>query len=227
MNRTTFLRPSVLLFFFLFITASLPLFALRARLVSTDTTVVYQSDGTADIMVQTDWQVTDGDMHGFYFQGEEASFDFNTAQCWFENLDGNERIPLSIQAAGSGRYDVVLAGGRAFSGKGLFVLTYHADFRSANMTGLTRAQNGVFFYFDWAAAQWDDSMESRTTRIVLPIAVPATSSTESAGAISGGSESQFIHDIGLLTERETTRQNAGIKSEERREGKEWIGRAHV
>jgi len=163
---------------------------------SVETDVVVRTDGKADFFESMDWEVSAGQMHGFYFQGAAgggsgaagggsgaagggsgatATPVFNLPQC-FADLAGNERVGLSITDLGAGKYDVVLAGGRAFSGKAMYFLNYACDLARSGLIGGTKSdQFGELFYFDWAAEQWDYSMEHRTIRIELPIVVSGES----------------------------------------------------
>ena len=111
-------------------------------------------------------------MHGFYFQGAAVRPVFNRDQC-YADLGGKPRVGLDIRDLGSGRYDVVLAGGQGFTGSALYFLNYGGDLASAGLIGWTKSASfGELFYFDWAPEQWDQPLEHRTVRVVLPISVP-------------------------------------------------------
>jgi hypothetical protein len=126
-----------------------------------------------------DWQASGGEMHGFYLQGaagggfgDAVQTVFNMNQS-YADLPGNVRVGLSIRDLGSGKYDVVLAGGRAFSGRAMYFLNYGGDLAGPGRIGWTKSTEfGELFYFDWAAEQWDYPMGHRTIRIELPIVVP-------------------------------------------------------
>jgi hypothetical protein len=139
--------------------AAVGAYATTVTLNSVEMDVVVRIDGKADFLESLDWQASGGEMHGFYLQGaagggfgDAVQTVFNMNQS-YADLPGNVRVGLSIRDLGSGKYDVVLAGGRAFSG------TKSTEF-------------GELFYFDWAAEQWDYPMGHRTIRIELPIVVP-------------------------------------------------------
>jgi hypothetical protein len=96
---------------------------------------------------------------------------FNPDQC-YADLGGNVRVGLSIRDMGGGRYDVVLAGGRAFSGSAMYFLSYGGDLSGPQRIGWTKSPDyGELFYFDWAPEQWDQALSHRTIRIELPIVV--------------------------------------------------------
>lgn len=188
---------------------------LTANIDSVETVLVYRPDGTADVTLKTNWAVTSGFMHAFYFEGEHASLNFNNQLCWAEGLSKSgefERLPLEITKISATKYDVVIAEGNGVTGDVFFILSYRADLASSAMVGLTQAVNkdGVnqnLFYFNWAPVDWDNTLRSRTTHVVLPIKVPSGTSPVSQGAISGGSEMSFIKELGLMTELNTTRVN--------------------
>jgi hypothetical protein len=113
---------------------------------SVETDVVVRTDGKADFFESMDWEVTGGQMHGFYFQGAAGGGlgaatrpVFNTPQC-FADLPGNQRVGLSITDRGNGRYDVVLAGGRAFSGTAMYYLVYGGDLAGPGLIAWTRGR---------------------------------------------------------------------------------------
>ena len=146
-------------------------FATSVTLGSVEMDVVVRTDGKADFYESLDWQASGGEMHGFYFQGAAAPPVFNLDQC-YADLAGNVRVGLSIKDLGGGKYDVVLAGGRGFSGRAMYFLNYGGDLAGRGLIGWTKStEYGELFYFDWAAEQWDYPMEHRTIRIVLPIVV--------------------------------------------------------
>jgi hypothetical protein len=147
-------------------------YATSVTLNSVEMDVVVRPDGKADFYESMDWQASGGQMHGFYFQGAAVRPVFNPDQC-YADLAGNVRVGLSITDLGSGKYDVVLAGGRAFSGQAMYFLNYGGDLAGPGRMGWTKSTDyGELFYFDWAAEQWDYPMGHRTIRIELPIVVP-------------------------------------------------------
>mgnify|MGYP001127686894 FL=1 len=84
-------------------------------LVSAEYDVVVRPDGKAAIYESLEWTSTGG-MHGFYFEGVAGTPVFNDEQC-YADLAGNQRVGLSITKTDGDTWDIVLAGGRAFSGK--------------------------------------------------------------------------------------------------------------
>jgi hypothetical protein len=113
--------------------------ALSASLDSVDITVVLRPDGKADVQYSLAWSASGGEMHGFYFQGEAFEPVWNMEDCQ-ALLPSGERLPLSIKALGSGKYDVLLAGGRGFSGQAVYRLRYAGDFAEAGLIGATKSE---------------------------------------------------------------------------------------
>ena len=161
----------------LFLMAFTPLAALDADLQKVDSRIIFDDDcATATVIQYVYWSVSDGEMHGFYFTGVDGDFSFNPDECVFRTE--NEEIPLELKRINSSKYDVVLSGNRSFSGNGLFILNYNVGFLGSGFTGLSQnpvAETGTemkktsqLFYFDWALPAWDQSMESRTTEVILP-----------------------------------------------------------
>ncbi len=97
-------------------------------LVSAEYDVVVRPDGKAAIYERLAWRSTGG-MHGFYFEGTAGTPVFNSDQC-YADIEGNERVGLSISKAGSDRWDIVLAGGRSFGGQATYFLNYGVDLAS-------------------------------------------------------------------------------------------------
>jgi len=153
-----------------------PAAALSAKLVSDETTVVLRPDGKTTTTYRLEWQARGGEMHGFYFQGEAFRPVWDMARCWADLPDGT-RHALSITDLGN-KFDVLLAGGKGFSGKAYFNLTYGGDFANAGLIGRTTASDGKpLVFFDWGPVQWDQSLKYRAVRLVLPVKVRAATLT--------------------------------------------------
>jgi hypothetical protein len=153
-----------------------PAAALSTDLVSAETTVVLRPDGKATVIYRLEWQARGGEMHGFYFQGEAFKPVWDMARCWADLPDGT-RSALSITNLGN-KFDVVLAGGKGFSGKAYFNLTYGGDFAGAGLVGrTTAADDRKLVFFDWAPVQWNQSLKYRAVRLVLPIKARAATLT--------------------------------------------------
>ncbi len=165
------MRKTLIACFVALCAAALGAFGVSADLKSVEMDIVVRTDGKADFYESLDWQATGGLMHGFYFQGAAVRPVFNREQC-YADLGNKKRVGLDITDLGSGRYDVVLAGGQGFTGRALYFLAYGGDLAGGGLIGWTKSADfGELFYFDWAAEQWDQPLEHRTVRIVFPVIV--------------------------------------------------------
>lgn len=145
-------------------------FSLDARLVSAEIFMTLRPDAKAVVSHALLWDVRSGTMGGFYFQGEEAPYVWDTERCWADLQDGT-RSKLDIKKM-EGKWDILLAGGKRTAGKATWVLTYGADLAAAGMFGTTIAENGErLFYFHWAPPRWDNEMDHRTVTIVMPLKI--------------------------------------------------------
>ena len=143
-------------------------FALSSKLVSDETTVVLRPDGKATVSCRLEWKADGGQMHGFYYEGEAFSPVWDMEHCWAD-LPDTSRSALSIKDLGDGKYDVVLALGKGFSGTAYYNLSYAGDFAAAQLIGNTTTASGEkLIYFDWGPVWWDQSLEYRSVRLVLP-----------------------------------------------------------
>ncbi|HAE22639.1 MAG TPA: hypothetical protein DCG47_10005, partial [Spirochaetaceae bacterium] len=121
--------------------------ALEYDLVSTEVTLNLRPDGKAELFYRVEFNVTSGTMSGFYFQGEAFKPAWNLERC-YADLDNGQRVPLEIKDLGSGRYDIILAGSKRFSGRAYYTFNYAGDFAAAGLIGRTTSpEHGELVYF--------------------------------------------------------------------------------
>ena len=95
-----------------------------------ETSVDLRADGSAVVLYAVQWAVVRGEMHGFYFEGNDRlvveRFDANSYA-----LDNNgQRYDLSISEVSRGRWDIVLAGGQGVSSGTLtFFFSFQTNFK--------------------------------------------------------------------------------------------------
>ncbi|HRY55647.1 MAG TPA: hypothetical protein P5142_13565, partial [Spirochaetia bacterium] len=167
--------------------------ALSADLAAVEVTVVLRPDGKADVAHRLEWRASGGEMHGFYFQGESFEPVWNAEACWAD-LPGGRRVPLSIEDLGRGKYDVVLAGGRGFSGRAYYNLAYAGDFAAAGLLARTASAEGArLVVFNWGPVWWDEGLESRAVRLVLPRRVGGERLTEDEKAAIPALTEEFVN----------------------------------
>ncbi|MCX8014086.1 MAG: hypothetical protein N3A02_07320, partial [Rectinema sp.] len=108
MNHMHLRRPVIILMlcFALMPALSRPglLAALDARCTSVETYLTLYRDGKAVVRHSIVWNVSSGTMGGFYFQGEEAPFVWDTEHSWAD-LPQKVRVPLEIKRSGD-KWDI-------------------------------------------------------------------------------------------------------------------------
>ncbi len=145
--------------------------ALEVELRSVETDLVVGKDGRGAVHERLDWRASGGQMHGFYFEGAAGTPEFDLERS-HANLAGTTQVGLSITPLSPRRFDVVLAGGRGFSGLATYVLDYQVDLVGAGSVGITQSpEHGELYYFDWSPEEWKYPLQHRTIRVVLPIEV--------------------------------------------------------
>ena len=125
--------------------------ALDANLVSNEITLVLGPNGAVTTFYKIEWNVTSGTMGAFYFEGEAYQPAWDMERCYLD-LASRERLPITITpVGGNNKYDIVVANGRRYSGRGWFVLTYGGDFAELGLVGRTTSPDfGELVYFNWA-----------------------------------------------------------------------------
>ena len=170
--------------------------ALESHVASVDITVSLRTDGKATVFYSLEWDVTSGTLGGFYFQGEAFSPVWDSTRC-YADLPNGKRVALDIRSMGGGKYDVVLAGGKRTAGTSYWNLTYAGDFAAEGLVGRTESpEHGDLVRFSWAPVEWDQGLDSRTVRVVLPVKV--------SGETVTGAQAESVR---LLTEPFVNREN--------------------
>lgn len=165
------IRPRRSLFLLLILIIISTGYALDAELKKVAVTVILQPDGSADIFYDLSYDVSAGELHGFYFEGMAVDPVFVLEDC-FARLESGSTAPLEIKKLAEKYYDVVLADERGFSGTGEFHLHYRGDMAAAGSIRKTTDSAGIEYYrFDWNPVQWATPVEERSVRVVLPVPV--------------------------------------------------------
>ena len=109
-----------------------------------ETSVDLRGDGTAVVMYEIQWQVNSGEMHGFYFQGnDKLRVAMSKDQSAALDSDGN-RYKLDLRKISNDKWDVLLADGKGVAaGKQLtYKLIFKTSFASAGYLGKTTSDAG-------------------------------------------------------------------------------------
>ena len=145
------------------------------RFVETD--VDLRADGSAVVAYTVQWAVLSGELHGFYFQGNDRLQVSRIANDSFAvDADGN-RYELSIDKVGADNWDIVLARGQGVgSGTVTFVFYFETSFSQAGYVEPTTADDGrELVVFNWAPVQWDEAknQDHYTLKVLTPHVLPA------------------------------------------------------
>ena len=147
-------------------------FGVDVTLKSIEEDIVVRTDGKANFFQSLDWDVSSGQMHGFYLQGPPSTrCSIRTVLCGFSRQHARR---IEHQESGIGK---VRCRARQWSG-------HSADRRSTSSTTAVTSQSkgmdrmdhvsrnsGSFSTSIGRAEQWDYPMDHRTIRIELPIVV--------------------------------------------------------
>ncbi|MCK4533737.1 hypothetical protein KAU39_08110, partial [bacterium] len=117
-------------------------------------------------------------LHGFYFKGFVGSPVFDYENVYAVDKQGN-RYPLEIKKLSSKKYDIILAGGKAFdNGEITYFFRYANDLQMSGNVTQTDSEFGRLAVFNWAPVQWDEGFQHETVTIHYPIVLPAESVSE-------------------------------------------------
>jgi hypothetical protein len=165
------IRPRQALFFLLILVTISSGYALDAQLENVAVTIILHADGSGDVFYNLTYDVSAGELHGFYFEGMAVEPVFVREDC-FALLESGSTVPLEIKKLAEKYYDVVLADERGFSGTAEFHLHYLGDIAAAGSLRKATDSAGIEYYrFDWSPVQWATPVDERSVRVVLPVEV--------------------------------------------------------
>jgi hypothetical protein len=115
----------------------LPLTAGKGRILFVETEVDLKQNGEAVVGYTVRWEVLSGELHGFYFQGNDRLKAAMVPDNSYA-VDSSEReYKLDISYLGSGKWDIILANGQGVSrGTVTYVFYFTANFAAAGYLGL-------------------------------------------------------------------------------------------
>ena len=132
-----------------------------------DTTIVLGPRGSAAVTQRLAWSAGEGGMGGFRYGGELFVPRWRLESCRAELPDG-ERVPLAVGDRGDFAV-AVLPGGRRFVGVAVFQLSFDCDLAATGQYRALETPDGrSVALIDWSPLAWDQALESRVVRIVLP-----------------------------------------------------------
>ena len=191
--------------------------AAQGRLRWVEVELVLDDAGRATVTYQVRWQTT-GTMHGFYFQGEQATPQWKGGTA---ELPGGRNVPLSITDAG-GKWDVVLAAGEAWGpGEATYTFAYEADLAAAGQVAVTHDLQGrAQAVLNWSPVAWDEPLEHETLAVTFAsVAAPRSGRAEARGRDRARSAHRAVGQRALphqLPRGVATRRCSGCASTRRR-----------
>lgn len=142
-----------------------------------ETSVDLRRDGSAVVLYTVQWAVRRGELHGFFFEGNDRLRVGMAADDSYAVDDAGRRYGLSITEVSSGRWDIVLAGGQGVSsGTVTYVFAFTTDFASAGYLASTTADDGrELAVFNWSPVRWDEAsnQEHYTLHVLTPYVLPS------------------------------------------------------
>ncbi|NJK97457.1 MAG: hypothetical protein HC905_23405 [Bacteroidales bacterium] len=142
-----------------------------------ETTVELKTNGEATVAYTVQYEVLDGELHGFYFSGLDKLPVFGFYDESYAVDDKGNRYKLSISETGNGVWDIVLADGIGISsGNVTYVFYFTTNFNEAQYLVNTQANDGrKLVVFNWSPSEFDESenMDHYTLKVVIPFQVPS------------------------------------------------------
>ncbi len=177
-----------------------PAWAVDARMKWVEVDISPRGNGWADVVYKIRWQVDSGRMHGFYMEGFDRAYpEFSLAGSNALDAQGR-RYPLEISEVSGGKYDVILANGRAIGpGEVTYVVVYKTDLSGAGMLDYTDSEFGRLVVFNWAPVQWDEPLEHETVYLHYPIPVDGTEVTQARLDQVGFRTEKFVNERYLIS----------------------------
>ncbi|MCK5057733.1 MAG: hypothetical protein KAT34_13825, partial [Candidatus Aminicenantes bacterium] len=169
LRETKQILLTLLLLFGVFL---LPLTAGKGRILFVETEVDLKQNGEAVVGYTVRWEVLSGELHGFYFQGNDRLKAAMVPDNSYA-VDSSEReYKLDISYVGSGKWDIILANGQGVSrGTVTYVFYFTANFAAAGYLAPTTTDTGQkLAVFNWAPVQWDEASQQKhyTLKILTP-----------------------------------------------------------
>jgi hypothetical protein len=170
MKRIRFFLPVFILLF------SWPAFAGKGEINFVETAVDLRPDGVAVVVYTVQWKVLSGELHGFYFQGNDRLKVRMVAEDGYAVDSRGNRYRLSIKPVDGDTWDIILAGGAGVSsGEVTYVFYFLTDFAEAGYLAPTlSADSSALMVFNWAPVQWDEAHSQRhyTLTVLTPHILP-------------------------------------------------------
>jgi hypothetical protein len=163
------MRNCCILFFMLL---ALNLFAGSGTINFVETTVELNKAGEANVAYVVQYKVLSGEMHGFYFSGNDRLVINSFSDESYAVDDFGNRYKLDIKKVSSDKWDIILADGQGVSsGTITYVFYFNTNFNSAGYLVNTEKDDGqMLTVFNWSPVKWDEAhnMQHYTLKVILP-----------------------------------------------------------
>ncbi|NIM49926.1 MAG: hypothetical protein GTN62_06530, partial [Gemmatimonadales bacterium] len=137
-----------------------------------ETSVDLRQDGSAVVLYAVQWAVVRGELHGFYFEGNERLVVDLVSEDSYAIDGAGRRYDLSIRRVSRDRWDIVLARGQGVSsGTVTFFFSFLTNFASAGYLAPTTSPEGrELAVFNWSPVQWNEArnQDHYTLNVLLP-----------------------------------------------------------
>ncbi|MCB0293710.1 MAG: hypothetical protein KDG51_00350, partial [Calditrichaeota bacterium] len=152
------------------------LLAGKGEISFVETQVDLRADGSAVVAYTVQWRVLSGELHGFYFQGNDRlNIDRFSSDSYALDEQGN-RYPLTIKRVNNDTWDIILADGQGIgSGTATYVFYFATNFASAGYLAPTVSVEGTeLTVFNWSPVQWDEArnQDHYTLTLLTPHILP-------------------------------------------------------
>ncbi|RLD86631.1 MAG: hypothetical protein DRJ07_00285, partial [Bacteroidetes bacterium] len=137
-----------------------------------ETTVELSETGQATVAYIVQYRVVSGEMHGFYFSGNDRlQIQGFLKESYATDGFGN-KYELDISHVSGDKWDIILADGKGVSnGNITYVFYFVTDFNKAGYLANTVTNEGdSLVVFNWSPVIWDEAsnMDHYTLKVILP-----------------------------------------------------------
>jgi hypothetical protein len=159
-------------FFLLLLAYSTGMFAGKGSINFVETTVRLAEDGAAIVGYTMQYRVVSGELHGFYFSGNDRLKIQAFATESYAIDDFGNRYDLDISKVGSDKWDIILANNAGVSsGTVTYFFYFSTHFNKAGYLVNTETNEGkMLTAFNWSPVQWDEAskMDHYTLTVITP-----------------------------------------------------------
>jgi len=161
---------TILILFFLFVFTTV--YAGSGVINFVETTVELSESGEATVKYIVQYRVVSGEMHGFYFSGNDKLEIKGFLKESYATDDFGNKYGLDISHVTGDKWDIILADGKGVAnGNITYIFYFTTDFAQAGYLANTISNEGdSLVVFNWSPVHWDEAqnMDHYTLKIILP-----------------------------------------------------------